>query len=886
MNLTTLRVSHMDSPLGIDTPPYFSWIIQSGERGVFQASYRLVVSLDGESVWDSGTENSSQSIFVPYDGPELKSRERYLWTVYVTDNHGNTASASSRFETAFMSADEWKAGWVVSPFPFEEREKDWGNQPPATMFRKGFALKGAVSSARLYFTCHGIYRLTVNGKRPDDREFAPEFTSYDHYLCYQTYDVTGLLVPGENALGAYVGDGWYCGPMTVRDFIDDPPHAVLFQLEVTYADGSAETVCSDESVLTARGPVLFSDFFAGEKYDANLEQTGWDKAGYSCPGWENAQIGEFGYGNLVAQIGQPVRPAAALPAVRVYTSPKGESIVDFGENLAGRVRMKIDAPKGAVITLDHFEAPDKEGNYFNNIYIPVNGAVCEQRVYYISNGRPSEYEPLFTYHGFRYVRVTGLDAVRAEDFTAVALSTDNRSAGTFGCSDARLNRLYENIRRTQRSNMISIPTDCPQREKAGWTGDAHAYAATSMMNEDMTSFYTRWLRNLALEQAEDGRVPLTIPYPKYYKISEIGNMLYQKEQGIPDAAGFSDAAVIMPYTMYEITGNTLILREQYQSMKRWCDYVIVKSAKRGSESLPEEIERYLWNTGFHYGDWMIPGFLKTGYGAENLSRVRATSLYTAPVFGWYSLTLTAKAAALLGNEEDAAYYGGMAENTKQAFASGIIDKDGNMPMDLQSAYILPLYFGLVPEGHKEHFADKLVSLIRLNGNCLDTGFFSTPLLLDTLCAIGREDMAYELLYREDCPSWLYQLRHDATTIWESWHCYGDDGTPLAMSMNHYAFGSVGSWMFRYITGIEYLEPGYKRFKIHPRPDATLINAKRTFMCEYGQIACGWERGDGVFKMEVTVPCNTSANVILPDGSSYDVGSGQYSFECADNSLLK
>jgi len=880
MELRKLRTLHMEKPIGIDQTPYFSWILTSEEQNVLQTACRLALSRGDEIIWDSGKVECEQSTFVAYAGPALQSRTRYTWAVTVWDNQGNEAGASAWFETAFLSPDDWKAKWAVSPLPFEDRKKNFGNQPPATLFRRGFTLKGEVAQARLYATCHGIYRLSVNGLRPDDREFAPENTSYKKYLCYQTYDVTALLRSGENALGVYVGDGWYCSPLTMpRENKNTEPHAVLFQLELRYADGSEEIVCSDKKVKAAHGPVLFSDLYAGEKYDANAEMAGWDTPEFSDDGWTPARIKNFGYANLAAQIGNPVRPVVTLPAVRTYRSPKGEQIVDFGQNLAGRIRMKVNAPKGREITLDHFEAPDRDGNYFNNILVTYMGPTCEQRVVYISDGKPREFEALFTFQGFQYVRVTGLDEVRAEDFCAVALSSDNENVGTFECSDSRLNRLYENTRWSQRSNMLSIPTDCPQREKAGWTGDAQIYAATAFLNEDMTSFYTRWLRSLTCEQASDGRVPIIVPYYKYYTLTEIFNKMDFKEKGMYGTAAWGDAAVIVPYMMYLMTGNTAVLRAQYDSMKAWCEYVIRTAAnRRGNKEIPKEIDQFLWNTGFHYGEWMIPSLSKTGYDSKSdKEKIFATKGYIAPIFGWYSVSLLSKIACLLGEEVDTAYYTGIAAKMKDAFQKGVIDQDGNMPLELQGAYVLPIYFDLVPEQHKQHFADMLVRLIEENGGCLDTGFLGTPYLLDALCKIGRTDMAYDLLYQEKGPSWLDQLKNGATTIWESWYCYDENGDPLAMSMNHYAFGCVDDWLFRYIGGVEREGIGFKHVKIQPRPDASLRFAKRTFLSEYGEIVCEWEKKDDKFHLTVAIPCNTTATVLLPDGTAHEIGSGSYTF---------
>jgi alpha-L-rhamnosidase len=669
----------------------------------------------------------------------------------------------------------------------------------------------------------------------------------------------------------------------VRNHKENPPHAVLFQLEISYNDGSEDIVCSDSTVKTAQGPVVFSDLYAGEKYDANLEIDGWDIPGFSDDGWLRAKTANstrYALTKLIAQIGPPVRPLITLPAAQTYTSPKGEKIVDFGQNIAGRVRMKLNVPKGTEITLDHFEAPDKDGNYFNNIFeTKPGGPLAEQRVVYISNGKPVEFEALFTFQGFRYVRVTGLSDVRAEDFSAVVLTTDNTNLGTFECSDKRLNRLYENIRWSQRSNMVSIPTDCPQREKAGWTGDAQVYAATAMLNEDMTGFFTRWMHNVACEQAQDGRIPVTVPHTRYYLIFKFLNKVHSGESGLMDGSGWGDAATIIPYTMYLMTGNTRILQDQYASMKLWCDYVIKKSAKRGNRKIPREIERYIWNTGYHFGEWMIPSVVTGGYHANLFDVMKTTVPYIAPIFGWNSLTLLSKSAALLGNKADADYYGEMADKVKDAFAKGVITKDGDMPVSFQGAYVMPLYFDFVPEEHKEFFANKLVSLIRENGNRLDTGFLATPFLLDTLCKIGREDVAYELLYQETGPSWLDQIKRGATSIWESWYCYDSEGNPLMMSMNHYAFGCIADWMFRYIGGVERDGVGFKHIKIHPRPDPSLCYAKRSYICEYGEIVCNWERKGGKFLLSVTIPCNTTATVVLPDGTRHDVGSGSYEFVC-------
>ncbi len=881
-----LKTLHMNNPLGIDVCPYFSWIITNESQNVLQTAYQIVVKDDNTTVWDSGKVTSDTSTYVLYGGKELESRTTYSWNLTVWDNQGNVATKSATFETAMLQKNNWQAKWAEAALPHVEWKKEFGNQPPAVMFRKDFLLKSKVKRARLYATCHGTYQLTVNGVRPDDREFAPEHTSYEKYLCYQTYDITGMVQTGKNTLGMYVGDGWYNSPFTkpnIKNF--KPHHAVLFQLEIEYTNGKKEMVLSDEQVKTATGAVLYSNLFFGEKYDANLEIKGWDTPAYNADGWKFATISNYGYANLVAQLGEPVRPVATLPVKTVYQSPKGETIIDFGQVLSGRVRMKVNAPKGTVIRLDHFEVVDKDGNYYNNlggnnVDQEKSKKTPQQRIDYIAKGDTCIYEPHFTFHGFRYIRVSGYPEPLPEYFTAVALSTEMENMGTFECSDPRLNRLYENTRWSQRSNMLSIPTDCPQREKAGWTGDIQVYATTALHNADATMLLTRWLSNLALDQSETGAVPMVVPYEGNYLFlnNAAGKLFGNKKSGINGQAGWGDAAVLVPYAMYQATGNTAILRQQYDSMKQWCKYVIDTAQKQhGKNKLPKDIDQYLWNTGFHWGEWLIPSQSRNGIGLDAIRAVKASRSYVAPIFSYFSISSMAETAHILGNRKDEDFYRDYSEKIKDAFIKGLIRENGDMPVEYMGAYVLPIYFDLVPEKHKQHFAQKLVSMIEKNGNCLDTGFLATPYILDALCKVGRRDVAYRLLYQENCPSWLYEVKMGATSIWESWFSYTEDGSPMQTSYNHYAFGCVDDWMFRTICGINKTLPGYKHIVIQPQPDDSLTYAKRIFTSSYGDIVCNWERKDGMFYMETTIPCNTTATIVLPDGSTYEVGSGTYTF---------
>ncbi len=896
MKIIEITTLHMNQPLGIDVIPYWNWKITSPEQNTVQTAYQLKVSeaISGKCIYDTDKISSDQSTYVMYQGESLKSRTIYLVDVTVWDNHGNCESASTSFETAFLQPSEWKAKWAVSSIHRHKSKEGFGKQDPATLFRKEFSLKEKPVSARIYATCHGVYHMSVNGQRADIREFAPEHTVVDKYLCYQTYDVTSQLQAGENVIGMHVGDGWYLCSHSLPNAKITHAHAVLMQLEVTYSDGTVETICSDEGMKVSTSAVRASDLYAGELYDANQEQANWDRPEGSTHDWKSVKIKDFGYNNLCAQLGEPVVPVLSLPVAKVLHSPKGEVILDFGQVISGRISMKVHAPKGTKITLEHCEVLDKDGNYFNNIMGAGGvGKGCDQKDEYICNGQVSTYEPLFTFHGFRYVKVNGIsidenveidsmeisNTMSPADFTAIVLSTQKKDVGTFVTSDARINRLYENTRWSQRSNMMSIPTDCPQREKAGWTGDMLVYAKTAMLNEDCTAFFTRWLYNMSCDQDELGVIPMVTPNDgNYPQMGQMMNLMFGgKGQGT--SAGWGDAAVIVPYTMYEVTGNTAILLQQYETMKKWCDYVISSCKKHAKNStLPDDIEEYLWNTGFHYGEWLIPSQNKNGMDMKNMKSIMASSLcYTAPIFGWNSVAHMAKIAAILGQEQDASYYKEISCKMKNAIQHGVIQADGSMPSELMGAYVLPLYFDLVPEDKIETFIHHLTQLIANNNYCLDTGFLATPYLMDALCRIHRMDLAERILWQEQCPSWLYEVDKGATTIWESWYGYQEDGTPNETSFNHYSFGAVDAWMFKTIGGIDTDTPGYQHIIIKPQAIGGLTSCNRSFESVYGTIICNWSIQDYTMHLEVQIPCNTTATISLPDGTQHQIGSGNYQF---------
>ena len=839
MKLTHLRTNQRINPLGIDRCPNFSWHIESRQPNTMQTAYRITVYVDEVCVWDSGVMESAQQSFVIYEG-QLRSRTRYRWTVAAWDNYGNSASETACFETGLFFED-WKARWVEStvelaPTPLPP----FWNGRPAVWFEKKFYIDGEVRQARLYASAHGIYHAHLNGIRPDDREFAPEHTVYNSVLYYQTYIADALLKQGENLLAFYVADGWYHCPMTlqkIRNYSD--AYGVIFQLEIDYADGRRQIVCSDGAEVCYTGKIQYSDLFLGEKENAAQGN------GAHYP----VRCAQHPHQELIAQPMDPVRPLMLLPAVNAYRSPKGEWIVDFGQIICGRARVSLDVREGTEVTLEYFEVPDLAGNYCNTMFAP-------QKDIYISDGMPCQYEAKFTFHGFRYIRVSGLEHIKTADFTAVVLSSQKESIGTFSCSDIRLNRLYENIRWSQRNNTLSIPTDCPTREKAGFTGDIQLYAKTALRNENMTPFLTGWLLNLQKAQADNGAVPIVVPETApYIRLMEKNAEDFGDRYPV-GVAGWGDAAVIVPYEMYMATGNRLILEKQYDSMVRWCDYVI-RTAKDG-----------VWKTGFHFGEWLIPS------KPHNLTHREAcenSAFYTAPIFGWLSLHRMSEIAEIL-QKPDAANYRDIAENMKQKIQKTLI-VDGGMQTDNMGAYVLMIALDLVPDSLRETFGKKLVKLLGERGGCLDTGFLATPYLLDAFSKIGRKDLAVSLLMQNKCPSWLYQVEQGATSIWESWNAIIPGQDPNVTSYDHYAFGCVDSWIFENVVGIQLLEPGFRKVRIAPEPELLPIQwCARTFLSVYGDLRVHWDRD----VLAVTIPCGVTAEVIWKN-KNYRIGSGSYEF---------
>ena len=872
----------------VDEAPYFSWVITSDEKNVMQTSYHITVKNMDEVMWDSGMVESDKSIFVEYSGKPLQSLSDYNWTVEVTVNNGEKAAASSSFETGFMKK-EWTAEWVKSPFPMKKVKPGTGGQNPAEYFRKEFDARDGIKRARVYATCHGAYQLSMNGMRPDDREFAPEFTVYSKYLCYQTYDVTPFLREGGNVIGMLVGDGWYdSANFKPRSRKFKAEHSVLFQIKIDYEDGTSEMVLSDDTVKVSESPIRSSDLFAGELYDARMEQENWNCCGFDDSSWKTGiPCGKI-YVNLVAQYGEPVRPVKEVPAVGMTVSPKGETIIDFGQNLAGVLRVKSKLPAGTKMVLDHFETLDQYGNYFNNIFMSEKTGHKQSDIY-ISNGKFTEYIPHFTYHGFRYVRVTGGADWKKEDFTALAISTENEVTGNFQCSDEQINQLQSNIYWSQRSNNITIPTDCPTREKAGWTGDVVVYGATALYNQNMTAFYEDWLRSIRLDQLENGYVLGTVPQIRNYV-----------QQGDTGSLGWGDVILTLPLQLYQLYGDKEVLQANYEAMEEW-----MQSMERAAHELPSEAvpyggsqteqncderslenQRYLINTGFHFGDWIIPSVVNEEGFTDGPASAFLTMNYVGSSLLAADADMFSEISELVGNMENAEKYCAYANRVRQAFEEEYVSEDGKLGQEMQGNYILALRHHMVSPEKEPLLAERLNELVVKNGFRLDTGFMATPHILDILCQYGYADTAWKVLLQKQCPSWLYEVEQGATTVWENWDAVRPDGKLAGCSFNHYAFGCVGDFLYRKVLGIQNTGIGYDKILIAPEYDCPFKWAEGTYHSVNGNIELRWEKNKNQVKVSGRIPANTSACLKLPDGTEKELGNGWFEVKAGLDSGIK
>jgi alpha-L-rhamnosidase len=844
-----LETEQRHEPLGIGEPrPRLTWKLRSRRRGAAQSAYRITAAptpadLDGGPLlWDTGRRTSTDGLLVPWDGPALQSATRYHWRVEVWDETGAPAgSARTWFETGLLHREDWSAVWVgrdpvaqapVDPPQDHDRTPATHALPPPLYLRRPFAVDRTPVRARLYATARGIYEPRLNGSRVGDLELAPGWTEYHRRIQYQTYDVTGLVREGGNVLAAVVGDGWWSGYVgfdarrPAQHY--GPAPAFLAQLVLDFADGSRRVVATDAGWAEGPGEIRYADLLMGQYVDARRRVPGWDDAPGDVAGFAPVAVLDGDPGPLVAEPDHPVRATRELTPAALHPQAAGRTIVDFGQNLTGRVRLTVrDAAPGQRIVLRHAEILTDDGElYVDNL------RRAEATDVLVTAGGDETFEPRLTFHGFRYAEIAGHpEGLRGNDVTAVVVHSDTPWTGSFECSDPTVNRLQSNIAWGQRGNFVSVPTDCPQRdERLGWLADAQVFAPTASRNADVSAFFARWLRDVVDGQDADGA------------FRDIAPVVSLDREGAP---AWGDGGVIIPWHLWRTYGDRRVLERSFPAMRAWVAHV--------HRHNPDLVWRH--RTGNSYGDWLQ-------VDAETPRDLLATAYFAR------STQIVAEAAAVLGDTAAAREHEALLAGIRAAFIEAFVGADGTVAGGTQTGYLLALAFGLMPDDLVHAAVEHLVADIEGRGTRLTTGFVGVGLLCPVLTEQGHGDLAYALLHQDGYPSWGYSIRHGATTIWERWDGWTDHGgfqSAAMNSFNHYSLGSVGDWLYGRVAGIDQTprSVAYRELLLRPLPGGRLTYARAEQETARGRVACGWSRERGRLTVTVSVPPGSSAVLLVP-----------------------
>jgi alpha-L-rhamnosidase len=853
MQAVALRCEHREDIPCVDDPaPRLSWALHAEERDAVQTGYRILVAeraedLEAErgTLWDSGRVASAAQVDIAYAGRPLPPAAEILWTVQVWDGAGTASrfSPPARFRTGL---DRWRARWIARdaandpgvPVPSEtdpaNRDEMLRLSSPVPYLRRAFTLGGPVRRATLYATARGLLELDLNGERVGEAVLAPGWTDYHRRIEYAAHDVTAHLREGENTLGAIVGEGWYAGYVGF-DAKRAGAHygrtpQLLAELHVEHADGSRTVIATDERWRATTGPILYSDLLHGERYDARIE----------LGEWGPVTVAPLDDVALVPERGQPMRVTEELEPVAVHERD-GACVFDLGQNMVGWVRLEASGHRGTEVRLRFAEMLEPDGSlYVDNL------RRARPLETFVLAGRGSEvHEPRFTFHGFRHVEVTGLDA--APRLTGRVAHSDTPRSGTFACSDDMVNQLWRNLNWGQRGNFISVPTDCPQRdERLGWLADAQVFLPTASLNMDVAAFITKWGDDLLDAQSPDGAYPDVAP-----------RLVFDRD----GAPAWADAGIIVPWLMWRRYGDRRLIERHWAAMERYMAYL-----QRHNPDL-------LWTRRRNndYGDWL-------SVGADTPKDVLATAFWADDA------RHMAEMARVLGDAGRAEHYDRLRDGIVAAFNHAYVGDDAYIEGDTQTVYLLALHMALIAEELRPRAAERLVADIERHGRHLTTGFVGVGLLCPVLTEAGYPELAHRLLRATDFPSWGYSIRHGATTIWERWDGWTEEGgfqTPAMNSFNHYSLGSVGAWLYEYVAGIRAAAPGYERVLIAPVP-GELEWASARYRSVRGEIGSAWRREGGTFNLEVEIPPNVSATIVLPygDGEPIEVGSGAYEFSAA------
>ncbi len=864
------------NPLGISMKGCtLHWNIAGEGKNVVQKACRIQVSPGEdfrEPVWDKCVHTGAVQWELELD---LEEKTRYFWRVSVLlEEDGKSRwldwSAPGWFETALFGEASWKAKWIEADRCFyrdaERYSRRFRKRPDEDMglrrcayLKRSWRLDGVPVKARVYVTAHGFYRLNINGKKVGNYVLAPDFTAYDKILYYQTFDLGPYLQSGENEVEVILADGWYAGHaqgIPGRNHLYGDRPALLLQAEAEYSDGKKEVLVSDEKFRAFTGPLLYADLFMGEWLDTHQvpEAYGTEEREYPKHILTPQEYGGIIEKQTMAGFGdQKGSPASAacpvndiLPPVKVRELEKGSWIVDFGQVLAGYERICFRGEKGSTIRIEHSEVLNPQTGDLEKItqrfpYHDQADTVCVAEEEFL-------YEPLFSFQGFRYLKIVGLQGkLEPEQCGCAVLETEMDDTCSFRCSHEGITRLVKNAYWSQCGNMISIPTDCPQRERGGFTGDAQIFCTTASWNQDVSGFLRRWLKQCRLEQLERGQIPIVVPYTDAYRLSE-------PNPGWT-SAGWGDAIIFVPLDLYRAYGNPAVLRENYAAMEKWMNYVTACA----EDSMPEQYYmdfgkrrymRYLWNTGYHWGDWLVPGY-------SDEEGVAISKEITASLFYYRQAVCMEKISRILEEEGwiqgRSVYYGNLAGNIRDAFHRIYVTEDDRLTRELQGLYVMALTFHMVEGTMGENFARRLDELVKEADYHLGTGFLSTPFLLDALWENGYHDTAYKVLYQESFPSWMYEIRNGATTIWEHWDEIREDGSFCGGSFNHYAFGCIADFIYRRIAGIKRLSPGSGNVCFLPEAVEGISSAEFSWRTMYGWLHVKWEMEGDEFRYVMDIP---------------------------------
>lgn len=830
---TNLKCEYLNNPIGIDEPhPRFTWQIKSEKQGICQKTYQLVVgtipkevSKGQGNIWNSGTVNSS---FIPaiYQGPPLQPFTRYFWSVRIQDEKGiwSDWSTSDYFETGMMQKENWKGQWITDTYDY--------NVKPAPYFRKEFIINKPLSSVRAYIAVGGLYELFINGKRIGDHRLDPTYTRFDRRNLYVTYDVTENLQEGKNVIGVLLGNGWYNHQSTAVWYFDKAPWRArpkfCMDLRMIYSDGSVETVSTGQDWQTHFSPVIFNSIYTGEHYDGRLAQPGWNTADFDTRKWNNSIATGSPSQNITAQALHPIRNVTKIPAVEMKKLDERTWLFDFGRNIAGVTQIKVSGRKGTIIQLKHVERLDSAGradlSNINVHYRPTDDSDPFQTDIFILNGQEEEtFMPRFNYKGFQYVEVTSDQPLKLtkESLTAYFMHSDVPQIGKIHSSNNTLNKIWEAANASYLSNLFGYPTDCPQREKNGWTGDAHIAVETGLYNFDGITVYEKWLADHRDEQQPNGVLPAIIP---------TGGWGYQWGNG-PD---WTSTIAIIPWNIYLFYGDSRLLKQCYDNIKRYVDYI--------DEQYPSGI------TDWGLGDW-IP--VKSVTPKE----------FTSTVYYYVDVLILSKAAKLFRKQSDYEKYSLLAEKIKKALNDKYLDpKTGIYGSGLQTEQSVPLYWGLVPDELREKVAANLAKRVEADGKHLDVGLLGSKTILNALSENGYAELAYEVASQETFPSWGWWIVNGATTFYENWPIDAKSD----ISMNHIMFGEINAWYYKALGGIfpDENQPGFKNIVLKPNFVQGLDYFEATHEGPYGEILSSWKKKGKQVKYNVSVPTNSEATLYL------------------------